>query len=188
GAVRAVGQQAEMDVARLGSDRDHLEERCRQELSKSIEQARQEAGAAFASFRPGSERASGVEGDEEDEEAAGPPPADAGAGNVARSSRSAQAAADAAEAAEGEAPPPFDPVACEDQVRQSREKIEGPGRVNMMALEQFSELEERHRFIPAQQQDLVASIESLRETIRKINRSSREQFVEAFDRIRANFD
>ena len=164
-SVRARRQQAEIDTARLGSDRDHLEERCLQELSKTIAQARQDTGAAFARVAGAAALLQSAQGPDEDENEGLDEPA---AGEP------------------GEAP--FDPVVCEEQIRLLREKIDSLGPVNMMALEQFSELEDRHKFLTAQKQDLVASIESLRETIRKINRSFREQFVDAFEKIRANFD
>ncbi len=61
------------------------------------------------------------------------------------------------------------------------------GPVNLMAMEQFRELEERHAFIAAQRKDLEDSIRSLRETIARINRQSRERFTTAFESIRTHF-
>jgi chromosome segregation protein len=57
----------------------------------------------------------------------------------------------------------------------------------MMAVEQFDELDERYQFLTGQRDDLESSIESLQATIRKINRTSRERFEEAFAAIRENF-
>ncbi len=107
--------------------------------------------------------------------------------------RAAAEAAAAAAPAGGEegapgAVPADDPAAEEAAVADLRRRLEDLGPVNMMALEEFSELEERHKFLTAQQADLRASIESLRESIRKINRSSRERFVSAFEEIRGHFN
>jgi len=75
----------------------------------------------------------------------------------------------------------------EKQITQLRGKIDGIGPVNIMAIEEFGELEERHEFLGAQKDDLERSMASLRETIRKINRTSRERFSEAFGQIRTYY-
>ncbi|MGH9868255.1 MAG: chromosome segregation protein SMC [Candidatus Polarisedimenticolia bacterium] len=61
------------------------------------------------------------------------------------------------------------------------------GPVNMMALDQFRELEERHTFLVTQRNDLTEAVASLRQTIANINRASRERFLEAFEHIRGGF-
>ncbi len=68
-----------------------------------------------------------------------------------------------------------------------RARIEALGPVNMTAVEEFAELEERQRFLATQRLDLDQSMASLRETIRRINRSSREKFLEAFESIRRSY-
>jgi len=68
-----------------------------------------------------------------------------------------------------------------------KDKIERIGPVNMTAIEEFAELEERHAFLVTQRQDLDRSMESLKETIRRINRSTRDRFAEAFESIRAYY-
>ncbi len=72
-------------------------------------------------------------------------------------------------------------------VTELREKLRRIGPVNMMALDQFRELEERFTFMSAQRKDLTEAIASLKETIARINRTSRERFLEAFEKIRAGF-
>jgi len=59
--------------------------------------------------------------------------------------------------------------------------------VNLLALDEFRELEERYTFLTAQRNDLTGAIASLKETIARINRTSRERFLEAFEKIRAGF-
>jgi len=68
-----------------------------------------------------------------------------------------------------------------------RARIDALGPVNVMAVEEFTRLEERYRFLTTQRQDLLDSIRSLKETIARINRKSRERFREAFEQVRGNF-
>ena len=74
-----------------------------------------------------------------------------------------------------------------ESVDRIKGKIERLGPVNMTAIEEFSELEERHGFLTSQRQDLEEAMAKLRDTIRRINRTSRERFVEAYDAIRASY-
>ena len=54
-------------------------------------------------------------------------------------------------------------------------------------MEQAQELEERHQFLTAQRQDLLDSIAELDQAIKKIDRTSRERFQEAFQVINQHF-
>jgi chromosome segregation protein len=65
--------------------------------------------------------------------------------------------------------------------------LEKMGVVNLLALEEFREADERRTFLKTQRDDLVNSIASLRDTIRKINQTSAERFVEAFAAINVSF-
>ncbi len=89
------------------------------------------------------------------------------------------------------APPSFDAArpleADETEVAESKAALEAIGPVNLMAVEQCAELEERFTFLSAQQKDLEEAIESLRDTIRRINRESRHRFMAAFEAIEATF-
>jgi len=58
----------------------------------------------------------------------------------------------------------------------------------MMAIEQFDELETRHTFLTSQRQDLLDSIAQTGEAIRKIDKTTRERFEEAFASINTNFE
>jgi len=57
------------------------------------------------------------------------------------------------------------------------------GEVNLLAINEYEKLEERYKFITAQQQDLLSSIESLSRAIRKINRISKEKFLDTFGKV-----
>jgi chromosome segregation protein len=72
-------------------------------------------------------------------------------------------------------------------VQELRDKLEHMGQVNVLAVEQAQELEERHAFLTAQRQDLLDSIAELDQAIRKIDRASRERFQEAFQIINQHF-
>ena len=73
------------------------------------------------------------------------------------------------------------------QVAELREKLERMGEVNVLAVEQAQEHEERHAFLTAQRQDLLDSIAELDQAIRKIDKASRERFEEAFQVINQHF-
>jgi chromosome segregation protein len=73
------------------------------------------------------------------------------------------------------------------ELEDLRSKRERMGPVNLMAVDQFRELEERHTFIVGQRKDLEESIQSLKETIARINRQSRERFLDAFEKTRSYF-
>ena len=108
---------------------------------------------------------------------------------LGRTASAAIVPAESVEAGGEPAAPPeeLDLDALASEIDEITEKIERVGPVNMTAIEEFSDLEERHEFLTAQRKDLTDSIDSLRETIRRINRSSRERFNESFDAIRRNY-
>jgi len=78
-------------------------------------------------------------------------------------------------------------VAEETTYREMRVKLENMGPVNMMALEEFKETEQRHQFLETQRKDLLDSIENTQATIKEIDEFSKQKFQEAFDRINENF-
>lgn len=67
------------------------------------------------------------------------------------------------------------------------EKIQEMGAVNMLAREEYAELESRFGFLSGQRKDLEESLASLQETIRKINKTTRDRFMEAFEAVREHF-
>ncbi|HKS96128.1 MAG TPA: chromosome segregation protein SMC, partial [Terriglobia bacterium] len=78
-------------------------------------------------------------------------------------------------------------AAAEQELADLKSRIEGVGPVNMMALEELQEAEDRFGFLETQRQDLLASIEDTSQAIREIDQVSREQFLEAFKAINAYF-
>ncbi len=69
-----------------------------------------------------------------------------------------------------------------------RARIERLGPVNMMAIEQFDELETRHAFLTTQRKDLIDSIAQTGDAIKKIDITTRERFAAAFELINRNFE
>jgi len=68
-----------------------------------------------------------------------------------------------------------------------REKLENFGAINMLALEELGEAEERLTFLTGQWQDIIDSIAATEEALREIKVRSRERFRSAFEAINANF-
>ncbi|MEO8381352.1 MAG: chromosome segregation protein SMC [Acidobacteriota bacterium] len=75
----------------------------------------------------------------------------------------------------------------EADVAKFTDQLEKVGPVNVLAIEEHQELETRESFLRTQRDDLVQSIESLRQTIRKINLTSRELFRDAFNAVNGSF-
>ncbi len=73
------------------------------------------------------------------------------------------------------------------RVEEWRERLENFGAVNMMALEELSENEERLVFLTTQREDITKGIAATEEALREIKRRSRERFRDAFEKINANF-
>jgi len=73
------------------------------------------------------------------------------------------------------------------RVEELRSRLEGFGAVNMMALEELAEAEERLLFLTVQRQDIIEGISSTEEALREIKRRSRERFRLAFEQINKNF-
>jgi chromosome segregation protein len=79
-------------------------------------------------------------------------------------------------------------LTAEDQAcGELKQKLESMGPVNMMALEEYKETEQRHEFLSTQRTDLLDSIENTQATIKEIDQISRTKFDEAFVRINENF-
>jgi chromosome segregation protein len=73
------------------------------------------------------------------------------------------------------------------RVEEFRERLENFGAVNMMALEELSEADERLAFLTTQREDITQGIAATEEALREIKRRSRERFRDAFEKINQNF-
>jgi chromosome segregation protein len=84
-------------------------------------------------------------------------------------------------------PEEFDFDVSHARVEELRTRLDGFGAVNMMALEELAEAEERLLFLTVQRQDIVEGIAATEEALREIKRRSRERFRHAFEQINTNF-
>lgn len=74
-----------------------------------------------------------------------------------------------------------------DQLRKIRERLDRMGPINLAAIEEHRELEERYRFLSLQEQDLSNSISSLKEIIQRINRTTKDMFLSTFSELQQKF-
>ena len=79
-----------------------------------------------------------------------------------------------------------------DEYLESRDnlkkKLESLGEVNLIAIEEFEELKKRYDFLEKQKQDLIVSKENLKKAIQKINKTSKDIFLETFKKIEEEFN
>src|SRR5205085_5241343 len=68
-----------------------------------------------------------------------------------------------------------------------QQKLDEMGPVNLVAIEEYEETEQRHQFLSKQHDDLVQAKAQLMEVINRINTQTREMFRETFEKIRENF-
>ena len=82
-------------------------------------------------------------------------------------------------------------VGVEDELRQQlqkiRERLDRMGPINLAAINEHQELEERYRFLSSQEQDLSASISSLKEIIQRINRTTKDMFAMTYAELQEKF-
>nr|MBA3949618.1 AAA family ATPase [Acidobacteriota bacterium] len=173
-AVRAEATQYEVASAKAQADLEHLSNLCFETLASSIADVAAEVERLAAegalvlplTRQPKEAAAEGEDGELEEQAAASEP----------------------AESMEPEELGEPARMTLEEALSSLRAKIERLGPVNMMAIEQFDELETRHTFLTTQRKDLLDSIETTREAIKRIDKTTKERFREAFEIINTNFE
>ncbi len=78
-------------------------------------------------------------------------------------------------------------VELKEQLQKLRDRLDRMGPINLAAISEHQELEERHTFLSAQEQDLSNSIASLKEIIQRINRTTKEMFAATYDELQQKF-
>ena len=73
------------------------------------------------------------------------------------------------------------------EVDERREKVDAMGTVNLAAVEEHSELQDRYVFLTNQSDDLTNAKDSLLKAIARINKTTKELFVETFQSIQVEF-
>ena len=77
--------------------------------------------------------------------------------------------------------------AVESEVSELKERIATMGPVNLDAIDEYTDLRERHEFLKAQSDDLRNAKNALVKTIDEINETSQTLFSETFQQVRENF-
>ena len=180
-----VGGQ-ELALATADADLGHLTESCMASLQASLEDVRAEVDALEADGPIEPDRAligapSSSEASDDDEAIA---EGVQSGGTAAGAATDADVASDDAGNGENIEAQPVDADAIVDLLRA---KVERLGAVNMMAIDQFDELEERHEFLTTQRQDLLDSIASTGDAIKRIDATTRARFQEAFTAVNTHF-
>jgi chromosome segregation protein len=159
------GEVGELELARVTAESDltHLASTCVEAVHATLDQVLAEV----------------EEAEREGQAAPGQPMAEEPEEEVGEE----EGVADAPRAAVASAPP----ATPDEAIAELKTKIDRLGPVNMMAIEQFDELETRHTFLTVQRKDLRQSIASTGEAIKRIDETSKERFREAFGVINTNF-
>ena len=91
-----------------------------------------------------------------------------------------------------ELPPPpesdsFNEDESAERLEKLKKRLENIGEVNLGAASEYEELDKRLQFLTSQEEDLLSSIESLQKVITKINRITKQKFLETFNDINGHF-
>ncbi len=168
-ALDAVRQQANaLEVARVAAEADltHVAQSCFESVQASIDE---------------------VLADVTEMEMSGQAVPDAAAINAEDVDPDAEDGAVSADAAPVSTAAQPTSMSAEEAITALKGKIDRLGPVNMMAIEQFDELETRHAFLTTQRQDLTDSIAQTAEAIKRIDETTKARFREAFTAIQQNF-
>ena len=78
-----------------------------------------------------------------------------------------------------------------DEIREEcvslKKSIDRLGNVNLEALDEEQELDERYAFMASQEKDLRDAAKRLTEVVKHIDIRARESFMETYDKVRENF-
>ncbi len=74
-----------------------------------------------------------------------------------------------------------------DRIEVIRGRMDRMGPLNLAAVEEHRELEERYQFLSKQEEDLSESIRSLQEIIERLNRTTGRMFKETFEALQEKF-
>jgi len=75
----------------------------------------------------------------------------------------------------------------ESLVAEMSQRLDSMGPINIDAIQEYDELEQRYSFLEQQIADLTSAKDELLDVIGKINRTTRELFSETFEKVRVNF-
>jgi chromosome segregation protein len=78
-------------------------------------------------------------------------------------------------------------AALELEVAGKRAALDAIGPVNLEAITEYDELEQRYAFLTGQETDLLTAKEQILKAIQEINRTTQKLFAETFEQVKANF-
>lgn len=78
-------------------------------------------------------------------------------------------------------------MAVREELQKIRGRLERMGPINLASIEEHREHEERYKFLTTQEADLSQSVQSLREIIVKINRTTKQMFEQTFSDLQQKF-
>ncbi len=77
--------------------------------------------------------------------------------------------------------------ALSEEITGLKQRLDSCGQVNLVAIQEYDELKQRYDFLIQQQTDLLNAKESLRQAILKINRTTKQLFLETFEKVKKEF-
>ncbi len=92
-----------------------------------------------------------------------------------------------AELPEAPGEPRADLAELEAELARTKAALERLGPVNILAVQEHDEQEQRYEFLTTQRADVANSVESLKKTIKEINEASGERFNTTFVEVNKNF-
>jgi chromosome segregation protein len=78
---------------------------------------------------------------------------------------------------------PVDLEKLEVKLQRLRDRVARIGEVNLTAIEEYEEQQERHQFLTGQRDDLIQSLEGLNKAISRINRTTRKRFLKTLEAV-----
>lgn len=159
--------QIEVERARIESEAEHLARSCYSELAMSLEDVVTSVELGLAAQSQSSVVSGPSEGDGDET-------------TIQDFAKEAQLATD-----DGQLTTDVD--AARARLDELKIKLDDIGPVNMMALEELEEAEQRYVFLSEQRRDILESIKMTEEALTEIKRRSRERFRHAFTHVNQNF-
>ena len=83
--------------------------------------------------------------------------------------------------------PSYDRETLEKDVSNLKRRLDSYGEINPLAIEAYNEIKERHDSIASQRDDILKAKDNLLQTMREIEETATQRFLESFEQVRENF-
>ncbi len=83
--------------------------------------------------------------------------------------------------------PKYDRESLEREVTNLKRRLDTYGEINPLAIEAYNEIKERYDSIATQRNDILAAKENLLQTMKEIEETATQRFLESFAQVRENF-